>query len=52
MRNRFQVLEDEVRDEPDVALVGDSLVIHQDEEFCMKGPRRKKNCYPRKGLKI
>ena len=32
MRNKFQVLEDKVRDEPGVILVGDSLVRHQDEE--------------------
>ena len=48
MRNRFQVLEDEVRDEPGIILVGDILVRQQDEEFCVKGPRRKKFCYPGK----
>ena len=51
-RNRYHVLEDEVRDEPEpsLMLVGDSLVRHQDEEFCRKGPRRKHLCYP--GRKI
>ena len=48
--NRFQVLEDEVRDEPSFTLVGDSLVRHQDEEFCIQGPRRKHACFP--GRKI
>ena len=51
MRNRLQILEEEVRDEPGVILVGDTLVRHQDKEFCMKGPRRKNVCYPGK-LKI
>ncbi len=46
--NAFQVLEDEVRDEPSLILVGDSLVRHQDEEFCIKCPRRKHFCYPGK----
>ena len=45
MRNRFQVLEDEFRDKPGVIHVGDSLVRHHDEEFCMKGLRRKEFCY-------
>ena len=48
MRNRFLVLEDEVRDEPGVILVGDSLIRRQDEEFCLKGPMRKNFCYPGK----
>jgi hypothetical protein len=39
--NAFQVLEDEVSDEPSLMLVGDSLIRHQDEEFCKKGPRRR-----------
>ena len=46
MRNRFQILENEVRDEPGFILVVDSLVRHQCEEFLMKGPRRKNFCYP------
>ena len=46
MRNRFQVLEDEVRDDPSIILVGDSLVRHQDKEFCRRGARRKNMCYP------
>ena len=46
--NAFEVLEDEVRDEPSVILVGDSIIRHQDEEFCKKGPRRKHFCYPGK----
>ena len=46
--NAFQVLEDEVRDEPSLVLVGDSLIRHQDEEFCKQGPRRKTFCYPGK----
>ncbi len=25
--------------------MGDSLIRHQDEEFCKKGPRRKHVCY-------
>ena len=49
-RNRFHVLEDEVRDEPSLILVGDSLIRHQDEEFCRKGPRRKHVCYPGKKI--
>ena len=48
MQNRFQILEDKVRDEPGVILVGDSLVRRQDEESCVKGPRRKNFCYPEK----
>lgn len=48
--NAFQLLEDEVRDEPSLILVGDSLVRHQDEEFCRKGPRRKHFCYPGKKI--
>ena len=36
--NAFQVLEDEVTDEPSLILVGDSLIRHQDEEFCKKVP--------------
>ena len=50
MQNRFQVLEGEVRDDPCVILIGDSLIRHQDEEFCVKGPRRKNFCYPGKKL--
>ena len=48
--NAFQVLEDEVTDEPSLILVGDSLVRHQDEEFCKKGPRRRHFCYPGKKI--
>ena len=48
--NAFQVLEDEVRDEPSLVLVGDSLIRHQDEEFCKQGPRRKIFCYPGKKI--
>ena len=48
--NAFQVLEDEVMDEPSLILVGDSLVRHQDEEFCKKGPKRKHFCYPGKKI--
>ncbi len=44
--NIFQVLEDEVRDEPSLILVGDSLIRHQDEEFCKNGPKSKHVCYP------
>ena len=49
-RNAFQVLGDEVGDEPSVTLVGDSIIRHQDEEFCKKGPRRKHFCYPGKKI--
>ena len=49
-RNTFQVLEDEVSDEPSLILVGDSLIRHQDDEFCKKGPRRKHLCYPGKKI--
>ena len=48
--NAFQVLEDEMSDEPSLMLVGDSLIRHQDEEFCKKGPRRKHFCYPGKKI--
>ena len=36
-RNRFQILEHEIRD---------NLARHQDEEFSRKDPRRKNVCYP------
>ena len=49
-KNAFQVLEDEVRDEPSLVLVGDSLIRHQDEEFCKKGSKRKSFCYPGKKI--
>ena len=45
-RNKFYVLEDETCDEPGFVLVGDSLIRHQDEEVCRKGPMKKYACYP------
>ncbi len=48
--NSFQILEDEMKDEPSLTLVGDSLIRHQDEEFCKKGPRRRHFCYPGKKI--
>ena len=50
VNNRFQVLEDQVQDDPSIILLGDSLIRHQEEEFCTKGPRRKRFCFP--GCKI
>ena len=40
-RNRFQVLEDEVSDEPGFTFIVDSLIRHQDIVFCRKRPKRK-----------
>ena len=50
LKNKFAVLENEAEPEPDVTLVGDSLVRGQGNEFCRKKPRRKLRCYP--GQKI
>ena len=50
LENRFAALQNEAEPEPDVMLVGDSLVRGQDNEFCRKRPRRKHRCYP--GQKI
>ena len=50
LQNRFAVLQEEADPEPDVMLVGDSLVRGQDDEFCREKPRRKFRCYP--GQKI
>lgn len=51
LENRFAVLqEEEEESEPDVMLVGDSLVRGQGDEFCRNKPRRKFRCYP--GQKI
>lgn len=33
-RNRFQVLEDEINEEPSLTLVGNFLVMHLDKGFC------------------
>ena len=41
-------LEDEVRDEPSLVLVGDSLIRHQDEEFCKKRQKEEAFLLPRK----
>ena len=50
LQNRFAVLQEEAEPEPDVMLVGDSLVRGQGNEFCREKPRRKYRCYP--GQKI
>ena len=50
LQNRFAALQSETKLEPDVVLVGDSLVRGQDNEFCREKPRRKHRCYP--GRKI
>ena len=50
LQNRFAVLEEEAEPEPDVMLVGDSLVRGQGDEFCRMKRSRKFRCYP--GQKI
>ena len=50
LQNRFAVLQEEAEPEPDVMLVGDSLVRDQGSEFCREKRRRKFRCYP--GQKI
>ena len=50
LQNRFAVLQEEAEPEPDVMLVGDSLVRGQGSEFCREKRRRKHRCYP--GRKI
>ena len=50
VQNRFAVLQEETEPEPDVILVGDSLVSGQGYEFCRGKPNRKHRCYP--GRKI
>ena len=48
--NRFHILQDQVEEEPSLFLVGDSIVRHQEEEFCRRKGRRKNYCFP--GVKI
>ena len=43
-------MEDEVRDEPGLVLISESLVKYHDEEFCMKRPRRNIFYYPGKRI--
>ena len=50
LQNRFAPLQEEAEPEPDVVLVGDSLVRNQGDEFCREKRRRKFRCYP--GQKI
>ena len=50
LQNRFAPLQEEAEPEPDVMLVGDSLVRGQGSEFCWKKRSRKFRCYP--GQKI
>ena len=50
VQNRFAVLHKETEPEPDVILVGDSLISGQSNEFCRGKPNSKHRCYP--GSKI
>ena len=44
--NRFSVLGEDVEDEVKVTLVGDSIVRHQDKEFCRGNRNRSRVCHP------
>ena len=50
-QNSFSLLADLVNEPEDSIIVGDSMILHQLEEFCGRAPkRRKRYCYP--GAKI